>query len=407
MRLQLKVALSLLLLLGLFLRTVSAWAQSAVKVKRLRYDEAQPGIRVDEDSLEALLQFENEDQLHFTFTHDAVTGASPTGLPQSNTTTGASTLASKPGQGQQFAKFHDERWAADAGFAPLVGRTTRIDTTLHFSTERDYRSTGLTVAGTFELNKKNTTLTPAVTVFRDRVLPSNDKPDADKNTAIYSFDVSQILNRRTVVSAGLALNLSHGYLTDPYKKVLVGTAALDESRPDSRAGAALQVGWRTKPWEHEAVDLKLRFYRDDWGIQSYTGNAALLSELGDHWLLELFGRYYQQSKAYFWASSFKAGNADRFRTADPRLSTFDSTTLGLTGTYKWNEHWWFELSFAQYLQLAATGGGEGAGGGGAHGEGERETASWPLLLIGGDSEGGAPKAFLKATVVSAAAQYRW
>ena len=410
MRLQLKLLLSLLLTLGLMLRTASAWAQSMVKVKRLNYDEAQPGIVVNEDSLEAQLQLENEDQLHLDFTHDVVTGASPTGLPQTNTVTGASALASKPGQGQQFAKFHDERWATSVGYAPLLSRTTRLDTTLHFSTERDYRSTGLTLSSAFDLNKKNTTLTPSVTIYRDRVLPSNGKPNADKNTTLYSFDISQFLDRRNVLSLGVAVNRSDGFLTDPYKQVLVGTVAEDEVRPDHRTGESVQVGWRSKPWEHQSLDLKLRYYRDDWGIQSGTGNASLLTELGEHWLLELFGRYYQQSKAYFWNSTFAAGDTSRYRTADPRLSTFDSTTLGLTGTYKLTENWWFELSVASYLQLTSTGGGGGEGGGGsrgAHGVEGRDSASWPLLLVGGDTEGGSPKAFLRATVVSGAVQYRW
>jgi hypothetical protein len=411
MRLQLKLALSLLLALGVLLRTASAWAQSAVKYKRLRYDETQPGITVDEDTLEVQLQFENEDRFHFDLTHDVVTGASPTGLPQNNTTTGASAAAGKAGQGQQFAKFQDERWAADIGYAPLLSRTLRLDTTLHFSTERDYRSTGITLAPTFELNKKNTVVTPSITLYRDRVLPSNSTPDADKRTVVYALDASQILNPRNVVSLGLALNASEGYLTDPYKRVPVGTAAVDETRPDRRSGGSLQVGLRTKPWDHHALDFKLRYYRDDWDIRSWTGNASLLSELGEKWLLEWFGRYYQQSKAYFWQSTYAAGDSSKYRSADPRLSTFDSTTLGLTGTFKATEHWWFELSFAQYLQLTSTGGKGGEAGHGEGGEAEgRDSASTaaPRMLVGEDSEGGSgKKPFLKATVVSAAAQYRW
>ena len=357
MRLQLKIWLSMAMAVGLMLRSWSAWAQSSIKYKRLTYDEGSPGITVDEDNLEVLLQLDNQDQLSFTGTHDVVTGASPTGVPENTTVTGASTTA---GGGQTFASFKDERWAFSAGYSPLIARTFRLNTALHYSEEQDYLSHGATLGATFDLNKKNTTISPSVTYFDDLVKPSNDKPNRGKTSTNYVLEISQILNTWNVLNLGLLYTENRGYLTDPYKQVQVGSTAVDERRPSLRVGEAAQLGWRTKPFEHQAFDFAYRYYMDDWGIHSHTATVKSLSEHGEHWLLEFFYRYYTQNAADFWSKSFSAANADRYRSSDLRLSPFQANTIGATGILKLNDSWWLEGSVSRYLQSASkTGGGAG------------------------------------------------
>ena len=355
---QLKRALSALMALGLVLRAAAAWGQSSIKYKRLKYDETSPGVDVDEDALEVLLQMDNEDQASLSVLHDVVTGASPTGIPENTSVTGASSSAAR---GQQTAAFRDERWSYTAGYLPLIGRTTRLKGLLHFSEEQDYVSRGVTLGAAFELNKKNTTIAPAFTYFDDRIEPQNTRPDRSKFTRSFALDIAQVLNTWNVGSIGLSYTESDGYLTDPYKLVLVGDQAVDENRPDRREGYAVQLGWRTKPFDQHAFDVAYRHYWDSWGVQSNTFGLKSLSELGEHWLIELFYRYYLQSGANFWASSFPAGNQDTHRSSDLRLSPFQATTIGFTGIYKINETWWLEGSVAQYRQDAIYGyrGGEG------------------------------------------------
>jgi opacity protein-like surface antigen len=357
MRLQLRLWLAGLMALALVFRSAAAWAQSTVKFKRLKYDETAPGVDVDEDLLEVLVQLDNEDQLSASVLHDVVTGASPTGIPENASVTGASATAAG---GQQTAAFRDERWSYTAGYLPLIGRTTRLKGLLHYSEERDYIARGATLGAAFELNKKNTTIAPAFTCFDDSVLPQNGKPGRSKLTRSAALDIAQVLNTWNVAGLGLSYNRGEGYLTDPYKQVLVGGEALEERRPDHREGYAVQAGLRTKPFERHAFDLSYRYYWDDWGVRSHTYGVKSLSELGEQWLIELFYRYYIQSGADFWASSFAAGDDPRYRSSDLRLAPFQAMTLGITGIYKLSDAWWVEASVAQYRQDPTYGyGGDG------------------------------------------------
>lgn len=342
-----RVWLYLLTMIGFGLKPFGVAAQnSSVKYKRLQYRETDPGITVNQDEIEVLLEMENEDQLSFTLLHDAISGASPTGISDTDGVTGASSLA---GRGQQFATFSDERTAFSAGYAPLLNRTTRLKTSLSYSEEDDYLSRGLSLGATFELNKKNTTLTPSYLRLEDRVMPSNGKTGGRKTTDKFSFEFSQVLNRSNLVRAGIYHSLIKGHLTDPYKLVRVGNAIVDESRPDSRNSTALMLGWRTQPFQHHAFDVDLRFYQDDWDVASAALRLKTLHSLGN-WLLSFNWRYYKQEAASFWADNFSSGNTDPYRTSDQRLSRFISVTLGMTVTYKVSEAWWLEFSYARYLQ---------------------------------------------------------
>lgn len=378
MWLQLSRWLSPLIVCGLCVRSGLAWAQSAIKYKHLRYDESSPGIDVDEDALEVLLQFENEDQASFSVLHDVITGASPTGLPATDTTTGASLSA---GRGQQFAKFNDERWAYSAGYAPLIGRTTRLDTKLYYSTERDYLSRGATLGAAFDLNEKNTIIAPAVTHFDDRVEPANGKPIRGRRSTHGTLDLSQVLNRWNVLRAGFDYGQETGYLTDPYKQVLVGDTPVDESRPDSRIAQLYSAGLRTQPFDHHAFDVYGVYYSDDWRIRSRALRLKSLNDLGDDWLWELMYRFYYQGPAYFWNDEFGANNTDRHRSSDTRLAHLVSNTYGATLIYKASEAWWIEAALAYYAQ-----------------NGKRANEATPY------SQG---DAVVSATIYSLAVQYRY
>jgi hypothetical protein len=396
MRLQLRTALAAALALGFFLRQGAAWAQSAVKVKRLRYVESTPGITVDEEVLEVLLTSEDETQYSGLFIHDTITGASPTGIPAAHAITGASSSVQK-GRGQNFAPAPDDRWATSLGYAPLLTRTTRLNTALHYSTELDYRSLGATAGLTFELNKKNTTIAPSVTAYRDRVIPATGTPGGNKDSEVYSLVMSQVLGPRDIVSFALGALNSRGHLTDPYKQVLVGASPMPESRPAHRSGRYAQMGWRTQPWERHALDGKVRYYDDDWGVTSVTLNGAVLSQLGESWLLELFGRYYEQQAARFWAASFAAGDTSSYRTADLRLAAFIAITAGITATYKLSDAWWLEGSYARYSQRT-----------GGSGDTANPAAPTPLpapRVAWGAGVGNEP--YMTAQIFSAAVQFRF
>ena len=229
--------------------------------------------------------------------------------------------------------------------------------------------------------KKNTTVAPAVTYYDDSVRPTNDKPDRSRFSTHYTLDLSQVINRWNVARLGFDFGHESGYLTDPYKQVLVGTEAQDERRPSTRDSQAYSAGWRTKPFRPVAFDVMAAYYWDSWHVRSRSVRLMGLAELGEHWLVELMYRFYYQNPAYFWADEYPSYNTDRYRSSDTRLSHFVSNTYSATATYKATEAWWIEGALAYYAQ---------------NGRRDNNTVLWSQ----GDS-------VISATIYSLAVQYRW
>ncbi|MDH4248057.1 MAG: DUF3570 domain-containing protein [Deltaproteobacteria bacterium] len=335
---------SVLLALGFLLKGSLAWAQSTLKYKHLRYKEDEPLVQVDEDVLEAVLEFEGQQRLEFTFSHDAISGATPTGVPAQASLSGASSLAVR---GQEVSRMADSRNALTAGVNYPVGRFTRLRGSLYKSVESDYHSRGLTLGGAWELNEKNTTIQSALSTYTDQVVPPG-RANGEKRIDTFSLGVSQVLSPSVLVSAGVELGRYAGLLSDPYKDVLLDGMRIPESRPPARVGEAGWASLRAEVFTHHALNLLLRGYVDDWGIQSVSWQGSTLHDLNPNWLLELFYRHYEQSAAYFWADSFSAKTSGPYRSADIRLSKLSSDRLGLTAIYRANEAWWLEGSLARY-----------------------------------------------------------
>lgn len=346
MRLQLRLLFALGVIAWFALRTTTVWAQSTVKYKRMLYDEAAPGIRVDEDALEVLLELENQDEASFLMTHDVISGASPIGLPEGDVIGGASTAAVR---GQLVVPFEDTRTGVALGYKSQLVRTFALGGTASYSEEDDYISRGLSLSGTLELNAKNTTISPSISYYSDSVMPV-EKPQQEKKTTGFSLGLSQVINSWNLGELGMDLSRASGYLTDPYKQVLVGVTALPETRPDERISVAFRAGLRTKPFPNHAAWLRGRFYMDDWEVYSLTGTASTFHQLDEKLLVELFYRYYRQTEAFFWADSFEGTDQGPYRSADVRLARLTSARVGITTTWRKSDQLWWIFSFARYGQ---------------------------------------------------------
>ena len=344
-QLRWRVASSLLLALGLLLKSGAAWAQSTLKYKHLRYKEDEPLVQVDEDLLEAVLELDGQERLDLVISHDVISGASPTGVPAQATVSGASVMAVR---GQEVAKVSDMRDALTAGATIPVGRLTRLRGSLYRSMESDYQSRGITMGGTWELNEKNTTVQTSYSTYADQVRPQGGRPQGDKRISTVSLGVTQVMNPVVLMGAGLELGHSTGLLSDPYKDVQVGTVRMPETRPPERNGKAGWGSLKISVLERHALSALVRGYSDDWGIKSVSFQLGTLHDLTSQWLLELFFRHYEQSAASFWADTFPAADPGPYRSADIRLSKLSTDRLGLTAIYRASEAWWMEGSLARY-----------------------------------------------------------
>ena len=95
--------------------------------------------------------------------------------------------------------------------------------------------------------------------------------------------------------------------------------------------------WRSKPAElrryiyGSTLDLSYRYFWDNWGIVSHTGDIFFRLPVGGGKALEPHFRWYRQSAADFFHSYLVAGQPlPTYASADTRLAAFDAMTYRLT-----------------------------------------------------------------------------
>ena len=310
------------------------------------------------------------------FTYDTLTGATPNGAARSNqtqtfrpptarrpriasearseggsdTTTGASAVYEiKPGRLPVDAGFKDHRKALDLGVTLPVADGIKLSLGGSGSKETDYTSFSGRVGLSKELFSKNTTLSAGFNYERDSSKPFTGIPrplasmgDAvigtGRHKSVTSFvaGVTQVLTPGWLAQINWSHGVSKGYQTDPYKLVsLVDGASGDpfayiyENRPNRRKRDSIYVG--TKFALGSAVtDASVRWYRDSWGIKSWTYALSEHVPLGRIAYVEPGIRYYRQSAANFFRNYVLLDEATpAFVSADSRLGKFHAWTFGV------------------------------------------------------------------------------
>ena len=211
------------------------------------------------------------------------------------------------------------------------------------SEEPDYHSGFLNVGGSFDFNDKRTTL-----AWGSSYTVSNINASLDANAAAdwgaylgyiresrghntlfgqrhdvgATLSVTQIINKNSLVEAGMGYTRSSGYLENPYKATML---AFDDPNQfvdssglrtvqlrgvlEQRPGSRDQFNWNVRYVGYVApLDAALhadyRFFHDDWGINAHTINLSWHQPLGGGWMLVPGTRYYSQSRADFYAPYF-------------------------------------------------------------------------------------------------------
>jgi hypothetical protein len=212
------------------------------------------------------------------------------------------------------------------------------------SVEKDYRSLSGSVGGERHFNSKNTTLSGGVGLSFDDIEPTD--PDADpfrpdsENKKTYSAHVglSQILDWNSLIQTNLAYKRSSGYLSDPYKQVLVaGLGIVGDRRPDKRN----QIAWLTQYRRHFPVlrgtlHAEYQLGWDNWDVTSHMLDLAWYQDLFDVVKLIPSVRYYSQSEADFYDNFFLSVPSDNYYSCDYRVSGFGALAfrLKLEGSFK-------------------------------------------------------------------------
>ena len=325
----------------------------------------------------AIRNYGDDRKLSLGLTVDTLTGASPSGAiaasrPQTFTSpSGKATYSTPAGEIPLDSSFLDTRVAASAGWSQPFARWYTFNAGLDISTEYDYQHLGLNAGVTRDFNQRNTTLSLAVALGKDKVKPVGNVPtpfaqmtDAvdddddvgnrgadseDKDVLDVLFGVTQVLGRHTLLRVNYSYSDSSGYLTDPYKILSVVDPVtgepiertpppgvegptgvyLFEHRPDSRTRQGLYTELR-HDFSGKVLQVGYRYSTDDWEVDSHTLEGRLRFPLGGNSYLEPHLRYYAQSAASFYRYSLADGAPlPEFASADARLADLDAYTVGI------------------------------------------------------------------------------
>ena len=333
--------------------------------------------------------------LGLRLTYDGLTGASPNGAtPASRVQTftrpsGNGAYTAQPGQTPLDDTFKDTRIAVDGNLGKTLGRMTQLTAGIHFSTEHDYSSFGLSGGIAQDFFKKNTTLGFSGSYSRDAVSPEGGAPvpfgvmrpssgggehegdDDDegeggpseaKDVVDGIISLNQVVDRSTIIRLNYSFNHSSGYLTDPYKLLTVvensssanpgaPESYVYEKRPDSRTKHAL-FGEVRRYLGGNTLDLSYRYFWDDWGSTSHTADLFFDWQIKNGHGIEPHIRWYSQSEAdihrYFLVSGEQL---PQYASADSRLAKFDALTLGLTYSLPLDALSHLHISAEYYTQM--------------------------------------------------------
>ncbi len=326
----------------------------------LIYDE-KDRVSAVEPVVSAKKTFDGDRILNLKMVLDSLTGASPNGatatdVPQTFTRpSGKGSYIVEAGEIPLDDTFQDTRGAFSIGWEQPINRLTRVSVGGYVSAEYDYSSVAVNAGISRDFNKRNTTLSAAISFSADQwdpeggipipfasMAPAGEEPPRlgstdDKTITDLVFGLTQVINRRTLMQWNYSLSRSSGYLNDPFKIISVIDAqsgeTLDyvyENRPEDRTKHSLY--WKTKYHlqRGDTLDFSYRYMIDDWDIDSHTFDFYYRWNMSERYYFEPHARYYQQSAADFYQHSLLDGEAAGLKeaSADYRLAELDGITLG-------------------------------------------------------------------------------
>lgn len=347
MQLKLAIALLLALLCARF-----AHADDKAEVSTSLFEEKRAGdkggLTVVHPQADVGFDVGSHVDLNLGYAADAVTGAT------------ASTY--QVDAVSSATKFSDLRHEGNVGLG-FKGRRSQITFVSSFGTERDYLSHSVGGNASVDLPGRNTTIALAYGHSFDEVC-DHDNGNAmplerhaligaepclksggffGKNmpgTTVWhdiSIDTAQgtlTQNLSPTMNMQVALygQVLDGFLSNPYRRVKVGSVSAQEHIPNERARWSLTARInRYLPKLHAAAHFNARFYDDTWRVVGGDVELGYSQYIGNSLLLKIHARVYQQSAAKFFKDAFfyeTESTAGEYYTGDRELSPVRSGVIG-------------------------------------------------------------------------------
>ena len=302
--------------------------------------------------------------------YDGISGATPTGMRDSTT-----------GQ-PKYTHLQDNRRSISLEFDGKLGSHT-LTPGFAYSEESDYTSYGLSLNDAIEFNEKNTTLLYGVSHNFDSVRVEQQNNNIGKTQILWNdksstegfIGVNQLLSPKTTFSADFTFGNDSGYLSDPYR--LVGIIPLNqppinfiqgypEKRPSHRNKEVLFTSL-THHFDslNASLEGSYRFYYDSFNVIANTAGLTWHQWLGQHFIVEPFLRFSEESAASFYGYGTKGDvyytkygtyAPVNYASSDYRLSHFYSTDMGLQATAVINDHFHIVAGYHRYEMHGLDGG---------------------------------------------------
>ena len=166
-----------------------------------------------------------------------------------------------------------------------------------------------------------------------------------RNSYSLSLNFSQILTKRLQLSLSFDAILQEGLLSTPHQRVYFKDREdffIDEFQLADDVERLpfyrfkLPIGGRITYYISETFTFRgyFRYYYDNWGVTSYTGNIEIPIKLSDKFTVNPMYRYYIQTASFYFFPKEVALSTEGYYTSDYDVSAFDAHQFGLGITYK-------------------------------------------------------------------------
>jgi len=167
-----------------------------------------------------------------------------------------------------------------------------------------------------------------------------------RSTSSFNVGLSQLLSPSTLVAFAYGFTLQRGELSNTWNSVpTTNGERVSEILPrlrDRHAASVSLLQWL--PWEG-TLELRYRFYRDDWEVTAHSFEARLRQRLFGR--LVLGANYRRHTQTGVFCFTTKTPLASSYRTADSDLGPLDADSLGGSAevTLPTNRHGTLFLTF--------------------------------------------------------------
>ena len=352
--------------------TANLLAQDSVGVHYMYYDEDNARTIVKSPTISLHKEIGFDYDLDISFTHDTVSGASPTFYDAAS---GAS--ASLP-KGVIYPQdvvygdinYEDHRKAFHFNLTKRFGQNRdEVSIGYSHSSENDYFSQEISLQLLHYIDSsKNSSLSYAISYQRnkskiycflqeglcDSVSGASGGSITKRAEVInLALGYTQILSKTSLCKLSVFGIFENGYLSNPYMRVVrnytpFSAQITPENKPSTRNAIGITFELK-KAFANYIADLNYRLYNDSWSILSNTIETSLTKEFAKSDLTATL-RYYNQTAAFFYSSQKDYFTDEIYASSDRRMASYDSWNLSLCWSYRYNTQITFDIDGGYYIQ---------------------------------------------------------